>query len=84
MHHVAVRSKGSEADELDSRLWNVMDQGAETGGINMSGMDGGSVDAGERDGGGKRDGLEKIGEGVGDWKWSSGVEQEGCDVTVSE
>jgi len=66
MHHVAVRSKGSEADELDSRLWNVMDHGAETGGTNMSGMDGGSVDAGDRDGGGKRDGLEKIGEGVGD------------------
>ena len=62
MHHVAARSKGSEADELDSRLWNIMDQG----GTNMSGMDGLSVGASDRDGGGKRDGLEKIGEGVGD------------------
>ena len=41
-----------------------MDQGAETGGTNMSGMDGCSIGAGDRDGGGKRDGLEKIGEGV--------------------
>jgi hypothetical protein len=43
-----------------------MDQGAKTGGTNMSSIDGSSFGAGDRDGGGKRDGLEKIGEGVGD------------------
>ena len=50
MHYVAARSKGSEADELDSRLWNIMDQGAETEGTNMSGIDGYSVGTGDRDG----------------------------------
>ena len=66
MYHVAARSEGSEADELYGRLWNIMDQGAEAGGADMSGMDSCSVGAGDRDGSGKLDGLEKIGEGVGD------------------
>ena len=66
MYHVAARSEGSEADELNGRLWNIMDQGAEAGGTDMSGMDSCSVGAGDRDGSGKLDGLEKIGEGVGD------------------
>ena len=66
MHHVAARSEGSEADELDGRLWNIMDQGAEAGGTDMSGMDGCSVGAGDRDEIKKLDGLEKIGEGVSD------------------
>jgi hypothetical protein len=66
MHHVAARCKGSEADELDGRLWNIMDQGAEAGGTDMSGMDGCSVGAGDRDEIKKLDGLEKIGEGVSD------------------
>ena len=43
-----------------------MDQGAETGGTNMSSMDGSSFGAGDRDGSRKRNGLKQIGEGVGD------------------
>ena len=43
-----------------------MDQGAEAGGSDMSGVDGRSVGAGDRDGSEKLDGLEKIGEGIGD------------------
>jgi len=39
MHHVAARSEGSAADELDGRLWNIMDQGAEAGGTDMRGRD---------------------------------------------
>ena len=61
MHHVAARCKGSEADELDCRFWTIMDLDAEAGGTNMSGMDGCSVGAGDRDGNVKLDGLQKIG-----------------------
>jgi len=61
MHHVATRRKGSETDELDCRFWKIMDQGNEAGGTDMSGMNGGFIGAGDRDGSGKLDGLEKIG-----------------------
>ena len=64
MHHVTARSKGSEADELDGSLWNIMDLGAEVGGTDMSGVDSCSIGADDRDGSGKCDGLEKIGESV--------------------
>ena len=66
IHHVAARCKGSKADELDSRLWNMMDRGAEAGSTNVSGMNGRSFGAGDRDGGGELDGLKKICEVVGD------------------
>ena len=65
-YHVAARSEGSEADELYGRLWNIMDQGAEAGGTDVSGMNSCSIGAGDRNGSGKLDGSEKIGEGVGD------------------
>ena len=66
MYHVAACSEGSEADELNGRLWDVMDQGAEAGGTDVSGMDSCSIGAGDRYGSGKLDGSEKIGESVGD------------------
>ena len=66
VYHVAARSEGSEADELDRRFWNIMDQVAEAGGSDMSGMDGRFIRAGDRDGSEELDGLEKIGESVGD------------------
>jgi hypothetical protein len=40
MHHLAARCKGSEADELDCRFWNIMDQSAEAGGTYMSNVKG--------------------------------------------
>ena len=79
MRHVAARKKGSKTDELDGRLWNIMDQGAEAGGADMSGMDGRSIGADDRDGSGKCDGLEKIGEVFGDGERRAGVELEGCN-----
>ena len=79
IHHVAARCKGSEADELDRGTWNIMNEGAEAGGSDMSGVDGCSVGAGDGDGSGELSGLKKIGEGVGDGKRSAGVEKEGCD-----
>ena len=79
MHHVAARCKGSEADELDRRFWNIMEQGAEAGCSDMSGVDGCSVGAGDRDGSEELGGLEKISKGVGDGERSAGVEHEGCD-----
>ncbi len=56
-----------------------MDRGAEAGCSNMSGMDGCSVGAGDRDGSEELGGLEKIGEGIGDGERSARVEHEGCD-----
>ena len=79
MHHVAARYKGSEADELDRGSWYIMDEGAEAGGSDMSGVDGCSVGAGDRDGSEELGGLEKISKGVGDGERSAGVEHEGCD-----
>ena len=45
----------------------------------MSGMDGCSISAGDRDGSEELGGLEKIGEGIGDGERSAGVEHEGSD-----
>ena len=79
MHHVATRGERSKADELDRGFGNKMDRGAEAGGSDMSGMDGCSVGAGDRNRSGELGGLEKVGEGIGDGERSAGVEHEGCD-----
>ena len=74
-----TRGERSKADELDRGFWNKMDRGAKAGCSDVSGMDGCSISAGNRDGSGERGGLEKIGEGIGDGERGAGIEHEGCD-----
>ena len=79
LHIVAEGGKRAETNKFDSRSGDIVDQGAETEGTDMSGMDGCSVGAGDRDRSRKLDGLEKILESVGYREGRTGVKYKGCE-----